>query len=62
VLLAAMAGRAGASDAAAVRLGERIEEKARAAYDPTATPRHLRDDDDGQPTGLLGRLKAHLAA
>jgi hypothetical protein len=61
VLLAAMAGRAGASDAAAVRLGERIEEKARAAYDPTATPRHLRDDD-GHPTGLLGRLKAHLAA
>lgn len=62
VLLAAMAGRAGASDAAAVRLGERIEEKARAAYDPTATPRHLRDDDDGHPAGLLGRLKAHLAA
>jgi hypothetical protein len=56
-----MAGRAGASDAAAVRLGERIEEKARAAYDPTATPRHLRDDD-GHPAGLLGRLKAHLAA
>jgi hypothetical protein len=40
VLLAAMAGRASASDAAAVRLGERIEQKARAAYDPTATPRH----------------------
>ena len=60
VLLAAMAGKASASDAAAVRVGERIEEKARAAYDPTATPRHLRDDD--RPTGLLGRLKAHLAA
>jgi hypothetical protein len=61
VLLAAMAGKASASDAAAVRVGERIEEKARAGYDPTATPRHLRDQDD-RPAGLLGRLKAHLAA
>lgn len=61
VLLAAMAGRASASDAAAVRVGERIEEKARSAYDPTRTPRHLRLEDD-RPTGLLGRLKAHLAA
>ncbi len=61
VLLAAMAGRAGASDAAAVRAGERIEEKARAAYDPTATPRHLRREED-RPSGLLGRIKAHLPA
>jgi len=61
VLLAAMAGKASASDAAAVRVGERIEEKARAAYDPTRAPRHLRREGD-RPTGLLGRLKAHLAA
>ena len=61
VLLAAMAGKASTSDAAAVRVGERIEERARVAYDPTRTPRHLRGEDD-RPTGLLGRLKAHLAA
>jgi hypothetical protein len=64
VLLAAMAGRANASDARAVAVGERIEEMARAAYDPTAAPRHLRTEKD-RPTGLIGRLKelkAHLAA
>ena len=60
-LLAAMAGRAAAADAGAVAQGERIEAKARAAYDPTATPRHLRCDGD-RPSGLLGRIKAHLAA
>ena len=34
-LLAAMAGRAGAADPAAARIGRRLEETARAAYDPT---------------------------
>jgi hypothetical protein len=61
VLMASMAGRAGAADASAVRVGERIEAQARAAYDPTARPRHLRSEDD-RPPGLLGRLKARLAA
>jgi hypothetical protein len=66
VLLAAMAGRANAGDANAVRIGERIEEQARAAYDPTAAPRHLRTEQDGprvtRTAGLLDRIKAHLAA
>ncbi len=67
VLLAAMAGKANAGDANAVRIGERIEEQARAAYNPTATPRHLRTEQDApratrRTAGLLDRIKAHLAA
>jgi hypothetical protein len=59
VLMAVMAGRASASDPAAVRVGRRLEEKARAAYDPTATPRRR---DDQRPVSLLGRLRSRLAA
>jgi hypothetical protein len=58
LLLSAMAGRAGAAEATAVRVGRELEEQARAAYDPTVGPRHRRDD---QPGSLLDRLKAHIA-
>ena len=62
-LLAAMAGRAGSADPAASRVGRRLEEKARAAYDPTAAPRPASTPTpDDRPASLLGRLKAHLAA
>ena len=62
-LLAAMAGRAGSADPAASRVGRRLEEKARAAYDPTAAPRPTpASAPDHRPASLLGRLKAHLAA
>jgi hypothetical protein len=65
VLLAAMAGRASAADPAAVRVGEQVEEQARAGYHPAPSPRHLRTDVAAEVScraGLLGRLKAHLAA
>ncbi len=39
VLMAAMAGLASPSDPSAVRIGERIEAAARAAYRPTTAPR-----------------------
>ena len=63
VLLAAMAGRASASDAHAVRVGQEIEQQARAAYDPLASarPRH-RADRSAKPAALLNRLRARLAA
>jgi hypothetical protein len=62
-LLAAMAGRAGAADAAASRVGRRLEEQARAAYRPAAAPRPAAPvADDHRPATLLGRLRAHLAA
>lgn len=65
VLLAAMAGRASAADAGALRVGRRIEERARAAYDPTVATRH--DEPAGvrgqeRRASLIGRLRAHLAA
>lgn len=59
-LLAVMAGRAGLDDAAAPRVGRELEQRARAAYDPTAVPRH-RAEPSGSAS-LLGRLKAVLAA
>ena len=58
-LLAAMAGRAGLSDAAAADAGRALEERARIAFRPTAPPRHRADD---APGSLVGRLKAVLAA
>ncbi len=61
VLLAAMAGRANAADANALQVGERIEAEARAAYRPSATPRHLRVEEE-RPASLLDRIKAHLPA
>jgi len=68
VLMAAMAGRASVTDDRAVAVGRAIEEQARAAYDPTATPRHRRDEDvvePGRQTPLgtiVDRIKARLAA
>ncbi len=62
-LLAAMAGRASTADPAAARLGRRLEETARAAYDPTAAPRRASASAAAdRPASLLGRLRAHLAA
>ncbi len=58
-LMAAMAGLASATDERAARVGRRLEEHARAAYNPAVTPvrRHR-----GEHASLLNRLKAHLAA
>ena len=66
VLLAAMAGQASTADAAAARVGRRLEAKARAAYDPTASrPAAKQPDTSGTASergSLLDRLIAHLAA
>lgn len=62
MLLAAMAGRASANDARGTHVGRRLEEKARASYNPvlTVAPRHRAAE---RTTGsLLGRLRARLAA
>jgi hypothetical protein len=59
VLMAAMAGQASADDAAAARVGRRLEEKARAVYDPAAFATTSRTPERGT---LLDRLLAHLAA
>jgi len=56
VLLASMAGLASSHDAAAARVGERIEQRARATYRP------LRSHRGAEAPSLLGRLKAALAA
>jgi hypothetical protein len=65
VLLAAMAGQASAADAGAVRLGRRLEDKARAAYDP-ASSRPASTTSTSASTSergsMLERLLAHLAA
>jgi hypothetical protein len=61
-LLAAMAGKASAQDAAAARVGATLEDRARAGWTltvPARGPRSHRGDD--RPT-LIGRLKAVLAA
>ncbi|NYD42724.1 hypothetical protein [Nocardioides panaciterrulae] len=58
VLLASMAGRASSADAAAVRVGERIEEAARASYPRGPVTGHRADP----APGLLSRLRAALAA
>jgi hypothetical protein len=68
VLLAAMAGRASATDRGAGDIGHRIEEQARMAYDPTVPPRAHRaagPDDagaNGALASIVSRIKAHLAA
>lgn len=57
ILLAVMAGRVSARDAAAVRVGEQIENAARATFRPVrriAAPSHA--------SGFLDRIKAALAA
>jgi hypothetical protein len=63
-LMAAMAGRASVGDERAERVGRRLEEKARALYDPVLAPapRHRAEADGTRHVSLLGRLKAHLAA
>jgi hypothetical protein len=58
IMLAAMAGRASVQDAAAARVGEAIEQRARAV---TARPGAHRADT-GPHAGLLDRIKAVLAA
>ena len=57
-LLAVMAGRASASDAASVRVGERIEQRARATHRPQPAP-HAERANRGL---LLEKLRAALAA
>lgn len=64
MLMAAMAGRASAQDARGARVGQRLEEEARAGFDPASVARPerpARHAADQQPT-LLRRLKARLAA
>jgi hypothetical protein len=60
-LLAAMAGRASVADVAAVRVGQAIEDEARATYDPNATPRHRREDHSTR-VSLLDRVRSRLVA
>ena len=55
VLLAMMAGRVSTPDAAAARIGAEIEDRARATYRPAPVT-------VAEPGGLLGRLKAVVAA
>ena len=55
LLLAMMAGRVSTPDAAGVRVGAEIEDRARATYRPAAVPVEA-------PHGLLSRLKAVVAA
>ena len=59
VLLAAMAGRAGADTAATAAAGAALEERARATWVPT-TAQEPPTDHRGH--GLLGRIRAHVAA
>lgn len=62
MLMAAMAGKASAQDTRAASVGRSLEEKARAAYDPTVVSGRHRADVEGGRTSLLGRIKAVLAA
>lgn len=55
-LMAVMAGRSSAQDSVAVRVGAQIEARARAAHRPTASV------SEHGTHGLLGRIKAALAA
>lgn len=59
IMLAAMAGRSSVQDAAAARVGEAIEQRARSGRDPGT---HRADPDIEPNEGLLGRIKAVLAA
>jgi hypothetical protein len=56
ILLAVMAGRVSAHDATAVRVGEAIENSARASFRP------IRTTGEPQAPGLLDRIKSALAA
>ena len=55
VLLAMMAGRVSSPDATAARVGAEIEDRARATYRPAPV-------EVEEPSGLLSRLKAVIAA
>ena len=55
VLLAMMAGRVSTPDDTAARVGAEIEDRARATYRPAPVP-------VAEPSSLLGRLKALVAA
>ena len=57
IMLEAMAGRSSVQDAAAARVGEAIEQRARAVPRPGA-----HRADTGPHEGFLERLKAVLAA
>jgi hypothetical protein len=57
VLLAAMAGRAGAGTAETAAAGRSLEEQARASYRPAPAPVTAH-----RGRGLIGRIKAHIAA
>jgi hypothetical protein len=59
VLLAAMAGRAGADTAATAVAGEALEERARKTWTATPAPGAV---GDRRGHGLLGRIRAHVAA
>lgn len=63
-LMAAMAGKASPSDEVAHRIGRSLEEKARAAYRPTARPHRSAGRHAATPgrTTLLERVRAHLVA
>jgi hypothetical protein len=59
VLLAAMAGRAGAHTAETAAAGRALEEQARESYRPAPRPPAARGH---RGHGLLDRIKAHVAA
>jgi hypothetical protein len=61
-MLAAMAGRASVQDAAAIRVGEAIEQRARAGVPGTRTGTGAHRAETGPNEGLLDRIKAVLAA
>lgn len=63
-MLAVMAGQVSMQDDAAVRAGELIESKARATSAPLdrAARRPLHRLGDPRPAGLIGRIKAAIAA
>lgn len=60
IMLAAMAGRASVQDAAAVRVGEAIEQRARSGRSGRNPGAHRADPATGE--GFLDRIKAVLAA
>jgi hypothetical protein len=67
VLLAAMAGQASAADAGAARVGRRLEQKARAAYNPAAANRSITsgptsESGTSRQGSLIERVMAHMVA
>jgi hypothetical protein len=62
MLMAAMAGKASAQDARAIAVGRKLEEKARAGFNPALVERPHRSRQETAQHSLLSRLKARLAA